>query len=192
MRLFVALPLPGEVRRPLAEKATELARRLPAARWVPAANLHLTLAFLGETEADRVGGLGRALAGCFESRPPVTLRLGGGGCFPPRRPARVAWVGFEAPAALLELQREVASAVGEWLGVAPEGRPFHPHLTLARPRRPWPRPAVALWAEAFAGPQGPAFEVGEGRLMRSHLGPGGARHESLETYPLAGAGGGAV
>jgi 2'-5' RNA ligase len=189
MRLFVALRLPGEVRRPLAETAAGLARRLPPARWVPAANLHLTLSFLGETEPDRLGSLGAALAGCFGPRRPMALRLGGGGCFPPRRPARVAWVGFEAAPALLDLQRAVAAAVGECLGVEPERRPFHPHLTLARPRRPWPRSAVALWIEAFAGPQGPAFEVGEGQLMRSHLGPDGARHESLAAYPLAGAGG---
>lgn len=192
MRLFVALRLPDEVRRPLAARAARLASRLPPARWVPAANLHLTLRFLGETDRERAARLGRALAGCCAPRPPLRLRLRDGGCFPPRRPARVAWVGFEPSPALLDLQAAVAAAVEECLELVPEGRPFHPHLTLARPRRPWPRPAVKLWREGLAGPQGPAFVATEVHLMRSRLGPGGARHDPLTVCPLAGAAGDAV
>lgn len=192
MRLFIALQLPEAVRKPLAEEAARLRRQLPPARWVPAANLHLTLMFLGETRADRLPELGRVLAACFRSHAPIRLRLGDGGCFPPRRPARVAWVGFEPSAALMELQAAVVAVVRDGLGRPAETRPFHPHLTLARPRRPWPRAAVAAWRRAFAGPQGPACVVVEGHLMRSRLGPGGARHHSLGAYPLARAVDGAV
>ncbi len=192
MRLFIALRLPEAVRAPLAETAARLRPRLPAARWVPASNLHLTLRFLGETDPDRVAGLDRLLAGCAGAREPFRLRLCGGGCFPPRRPARVAWVGFESSPALMDLQALVAAAVDAHLDLEGERRPFHPHLTLARPRRPWPRSAVAHWGEAFDGPQGKAFDVAEVHLMRSHLGPGGARHEALGAFPLTATGGAAV
>lgn len=185
MRLFVALPLPAVVREPLAATGAALARELPPARWVPAANLHLTLRFLGEVERPRLAELEQALAGRFAAHPPLTLRLRDGGCFPPRRPARVAWVGLEPSPPLLELQRRIAAAAEAALNMAAERRPFHPHLTLARPRRPWPRPAVERWSRAFAGPQGPAFDVAEGQLMSSRLGPGGAEHEALGAYPLA-------
>ena len=186
MRLFIALPLPSAVRESLAHTATRLRPRLPPARWVPAANLHLTLQFLGEIERPRATELGRALAGCFGSRRWFRLGLRDGGCFPPGRPARVAWVGCSRSDDLMRLQAAVAAAACGHLGIEPDRRPYHPHLTLARPRRPWPRAAVERWHKAFAGPQGPEFEVAEGRLMRSHLGPGGARHECLEAYPLAG------
>jgi 2'-5' RNA ligase len=192
MRLFIALQLPAAVRERLAEEAARLRRRLPPARWVPAANLHLTLVFLGETGPRLVPDLQRALTDCFRVRPPFRLRLADGGCFPPRRPARVAWVGFEPEPALSDLQAAVVMAVRSSIAVEPELRPFHPHLTLARPRRPWSRSAVELWCRAFAGPQGPAFEVTAGHLMRSHLGPGGARHESVGAHPLEGAGGAPV
>jgi 2'-5' RNA ligase len=192
MRLFIALQLPAAVLRPLAETAARLRPELPPARWVPVSNLHLTLRFLGETDADRVAGLVHVLAGCFASRRPLRLRLKGGGCFPPRRPARVAWVGFEPVPALAELQALVATAAGDCLGIGAEDRGFHAHLTLARPRRPWPRAAVDRWRAALDGPQGPAFDIAEGHLMRSHLGPGGARHESLGIFPLAGAEDGTV
>ena len=149
MRLFIALRLPAAVREPLAETAARLRPALPPARWVPVANLHLTLRFLGETDSGRVAGLGRALAGVFGARAPFRLRLRDGGCFPLGRPARVAWVGFESSGELLELQAAVAAAVAGQLGAEPggggAGRPFHPHLTLARPRRPWPRAAVERW-----------------------------------------------
>lgn len=186
MRLFVALRLPAAVLAPLAETAARLRPQLPPARWVPAANLHLTLRFIGEADAERVAGLGAALAASFASEPPVRLRLRDGGCFPSRRPARVAWVGFEPSPELERLQQAAAAAVDECLGLAPERRPFHPHLTLARPRRPWPRRAVDRFTAAFAGPQGPEFTIVEGHLMCSHLGAGGARHEPLAAYPLAG------
>jgi 2'-5' RNA ligase len=192
MRLFVALQLPAEVREPLAEKAARLHPRLPPARWVPAANLHLTLQFLGETGAGQLPGLDSVLAGCFRRHGPFRLRLSDGGCFPANRPARVAWVGFAPCPALMELQATVAVELHERLGITREGRAFHAHLTLARPRRPWPRAAVNCWREVLAGRHGPAFDVLEGHLMRSHLGPDGARHGSLEAYPLKGRGGVAV
>ena len=44
MRLFVAIPLPEEVR----DFVTPLCAGLPGARWVPRENLHLTLRFIGE------------------------------------------------------------------------------------------------------------------------------------------------
>ena len=186
MRLFVALPLPEAVRVPLARRAAELRPELPAARWVPASNLHLTLVFLGEIEPGRRPALERALAPCFAGTPPLGLRLSGGGCFPPRRPARVAWVGLEPAPALARLQPAVAAAVAGSLERPPESRPYHAHLTLARCRRPWPRRAVERWERAFAGPQGPAFEVEAGHLMLSRLGPGGARYESVAAFALGG------
>ena len=192
MRLFVALRLPAAVLGALADRVAGLRSRLPPARWVPLDNLHLTLRFLGETNPDRVAGLGRALEQGLGCQPTLRLRLRDGGCFPPRRPARVAWVGFEPAPELARLQAVVAAAVEERLGLDPDRRPFHPHLTLARPRRPWPRAAVDRWSRAFAGPQGPAFDVAEVELMRSHLGPAGARHESLGGYPLSGGPGGPV
>ena len=186
MRLFIALPVPAEVRESLAGTAAGLRSRLPAARWVPATNLHLTLSFLGETEARLLPALREALTGCFSPRRPMRLELAEAGCFPPRRPARVAWVGFRPSRELQELQAAVVGALDERLGIAGERRPFHPHLTLARPRRPWPRRAVEVWRQGFDDSRGVAFQVDAGHLMRSHLGRSGVRYESLGDYPLAG------
>ena len=58
MRLFVAISLPEDVRDELAR----LGHGLPGARWVAPENLHLTLRFIGEVDADEAHDIDAALA----------------------------------------------------------------------------------------------------------------------------------
>ena len=187
LRLFLALEIPEPHRREIERRAAPLRRRLPAARWVPAESLHLTLRFLGATDPDRVPRLVDAVRPAFAAFEPLTLRLAGGGTFPPARPARVAWVGIDGGGALLELQREVAAAADAALDLDAEGRPFHPHVTLARPRRPWNRGASEEFARAFEGTLGEPFVVRAGVLVESRLGPGGAVYTGVEELAMGGA-----
>jgi len=90
----------------------------------------LQLAPLGEL-------LDRAAVG-----PPMTLRLDGLGWFPSER-RRVALVASVAgDARLIEMHRALERGAVD-LGFAPEGRGFHPHLTVARPKRRRRAPAFA-------------------------------------------------
>lgn len=185
MRAFVAFELPSALRRETARRTSELRQRLPPARWVGPEALHLTLRFLGEVAEERLTELGAGLAGAFAAAPRLTLRLADAGCFPPRRPARVAWIGVRAEEGgepLLALHRRVDAVAGEVLGLAAEERPFHPHVTLARCRRPWPRPAVEAWTETLAGPLGEPFRADSGSLMESRLDPRGARYRRLASF----------
>ncbi len=187
LRLFLALDLPAEHRREIARRAAALEGDLPAARWVRAENLHLTLAFLGNTERERIAPLAAAVAPAFAASPPIATGVDGAGTFPPGRPGRIAWVGLAGGEALSGLQRRVAAAAAAALDLEPDRRPFHPHVTLARPRRPWNRRAADAFAAAFATPVGGPFEIREGVLYQSDLGPGGSRYTALETFPLGGA-----
>ncbi len=184
LRLFLAFDLPEDRRREIARRASELARSLPAARWVKAENLHLTLSFLGDTDPERMAPLAAAVGPVFAASPPLTTEVAGAGTFPPGRPARVAWVGLRSDEALLALQRGVAAVAAKAVGGEPERRPFHAHVTLARPRQPWNRRASEAFAAAFTSPIGGPFEVREGVLYKSDLGPGGSRYTALETFPL--------
>lgn len=184
IRLFLALDLPEEHRAEIGRRAARLKGELPPARWVPPENLHLTLVFVGATEEEAVPGLLEAVAPAFAGGGPLTLRVSGGGTFPPARPARVAWVGLDGGSALLGLHRRVAEAAAHRLGLEPERRPFHPHATLARPRRPWGRRASEALARAFEGGVGEPFPVTEGVLYRSELSPRGARYTAVERFPL--------
>ena len=123
----------------------------------------------------------------FRRHPALALQLDGGGTFPPHRPARVAWVGMTPAPGLAELRAEVDEACRQELALAPERRPFRPHLTLARCRRPWPVGAARRWRRALEGTIGPAFTITEGVLMESRLRPQGAVYRPVARLPLAGA-----
>ena len=77
MRLFVALPIPDVVARPLML----LQGGVPGARWQTREQLHLTLSFIGEVEGDVARMIDDALAGI--DAPAFDLQLHGVGQFGP-------------------------------------------------------------------------------------------------------------
>jgi len=126
----------GERGRPAA--GTRAAGR----RRVPDANLHLTLAFLGATDAERLAAYEAALADL--AVPTLDLVLDRYGYWP--RP-RILWLGCsETPPELYELVADLSRRL-RGCGFVPERRSFQAHITLARnfagpaPNRP-PDPPV--------------------------------------------------
>jgi 2'-5' RNA ligase len=186
MRLFVALDIPEPPRRDVRRRVDAVRDRLPRARWVDLDNFHLTLLFLGETPETGIPPLAARLRAAFARCPPLELRLASGGTFPPGRPARVAWIGVEAPGELTALQEEVTRAAVETLGFEPEERGYHPHATLARCQEPWRREAIDKFRNALTGPVGPPFVADHGILFESKLSPKGARYREVEVFPMAG------
>lgn len=134
MRLFVALELNPKVVACL----TELVRRLrPYAplRWVNPQNMHLTLKYIGEWPVHRLDEVIRNLneVKLPPSEPVLNVPLAGLGFFPNTRSPRVFWAGAENTPALRQLASLVDAKL-QPLGIAPEVRPYQPHLTLARLR----------------------------------------------------------
>jgi 2'-5' RNA ligase len=186
MRLFVAVEIPEPPRREVRRRVDAVRDRLPRARWVDLESFHLTLLFLGETAEGDVPALAAGLREAFARCPPLDLRLASGGTFPPGRPARVAWVGVDAPEELMTLQADVTQAAVEALGFEPEERAYHPHATLARCSDPWRREAIDKFKNVFTSPTGPPFVADHGVLFESKLSPKGARYRAVETFPMMG------
>jgi 2'-5' RNA ligase len=186
MRAFVAIELPPPLRVEVGARVGQVRDRLPAARWVAAANYHATLVFLGEIDSNQRARLEDRLPQAFGSRRrPFTLGLGRVGAFPSPRQARVLWLGLEAGPELGELQEHVARICADVLG-ASEKRRFHAHVTLARCRKPW-RPAdLGSLEDALQPLAGAPVPVERGVLMRSSLTPEGARYEVLAAFALGG------
>jgi 2'-5' RNA ligase len=136
MRLFVAIELDEAAREAIAEEQRRLAdlfrqHRASLPRLVSAANMHLTLVFIGEVPEDRAQPIIGAVSAPIEV-PPFGVGFGGMGVFPPRGAPRVLWLGLaDGAPAVVELQEIVSSRL-EKVGVAREPRPFQPHLTLGR------------------------------------------------------------
>jgi len=182
----VAFELPAEVCERLGDRMAALRERLPPARWVSPDLLHLTLVFVGEVEEELLGPIQHALGPVFHASPTLRLRLGAPGTFPPRRPARVAWVAIESKDDLASLERAARAALGTVLREPLEDRPHHAHVTLARPRRPWSRGAIAAFHDGIAGVTG-EWEAPRAILFESRRGAPGPRYAMRAEYPLSGA-----
>jgi 2'-5' RNA ligase len=202
VRLFVAAVPPVAV---LAHLDRALPRELPGGpRWVEPARWHLTLAFLGDVPAGRLGPLTAALGAAAAELPAGVarrpgpdpgggsgqaygLRLAGAGTFPPRGRPAVLWVGIESTVdGAVDRLGAAAGAVARAAraaGVAVQRRPFRAHLTVGR----W-RPGDEVdrgVLDALRAYRGPAFELGAYVLVRSILGASPA-YETLAAWPVGG------
>ena len=137
MRLFYALwPEPDTQRHWLQASAAALTSL--GGQPLPAASLHLTLQFLGETRADRVPALirlGDDVAGAALSLRFDRIECWGRG--------DLACLRAESPAELLRLVGHLGHGL-QTLGLAPDPRRFKAHVTLAR-RLQHAAPSLPLW-----------------------------------------------
>jgi RNA 2',3'-cyclic 3'-phosphodiesterase len=125
-RVFVALWPPPAVRARLSDVAAALPAHTSAGRQVAASNLHLTLAFIGPLEEERVAELG-AHVERFRIEPFVWC-IDHLGAFPR---ARVLWAGGAASPALASLAEGVRELLDR-LHVEYDRKPFSAHVTLIR------------------------------------------------------------
>lgn len=122
MRLFIAIRFSREVEAALGRAIASLRAVSAGGNFTRAENLHLTLAFIGESRETKT--LCRVIDKCAGAAFP--LAVGGAGRF-----GDLYWVGV-APNPALEalagrLQEELRRT-----GFPVEARPFRPHITIAR------------------------------------------------------------
>lgn len=172
LRLFVAVPLPDPLRGELAAAAERLAGD---GRVVPAANLHVTVHFLGGVDPDGAAPLRSALREAVAPLPPFGLSVAGVAPGPRRRP-RMLWATFTPDARFADLARRVHEAAAPFApeALAPRGTAT-PHVTLVRHRGPVPDGGADVTGRV------PVDAV---ELVSSRLGPGGAAYEVLDRLPL--------
>jgi RNA 2',3'-cyclic 3'-phosphodiesterase len=171
IRLFCALQLPDDAR---AELAGWAAARLQEGRLVRADDLHVTLAFLGHRPADELPRLAAELRRASRDGAAAELR--------PLRYRETRGVGMivleDVGGAATALAADLQERLERLGAYRREARPWLPHVTVQRFRRPaGERPVVANMR---------SIHVVRSALYRSLLGPGGARYDVLETAALGG------
>ena len=157
---------------------------------MPAEMLHLTLVFLGQTEAALVPAMAGALRDAARRHVRYTARTGqAGGRVDDRPGARhggVAWLTLGSGAAeTAALSLDVDRALGS--GTYDDRRRPRPHLTVARNAT---QDALAA-VRRVAAENEIRWQVDRIVLLRSHTGPRGSRYEQLGTFPLTSGPGGA-
>lgn len=185
MRLFMALELPRDVRDRVTRRAAPLRSASPALAWVSAERLHVTLRFLGDCAEALVTPLADLLRNVTARHAALRVEIGGIGAFPDWHRPRVVWVGVRDAGRLAALARELDAGCAT-LGLPRERRPFHPHVTLARTRRPLAgRDARSLEAATRLAHESWSGDLDAVTLVQSELTPGGSRYRVLCAAPLS-------
>lgn len=180
-RCFVAVPITDQLRQRLVDAVAgwRLRPDLAGLRWIEPAGWHLTLAFLGGTDPGRMPSIEATLAFVAAGHTPWAASTGGVGAFPSAPRAQVAWYGVaDRDGRLSRLAADLRVA----LGIDDAGA-FTPHVTLGRAIHT--RVDLRAWLAGSSAPAG-TLPVERLDLMRSHLGGGPARYETLATIVLGG------
>lgn len=180
-RAFVAVVPPPDVLDAVARVIDPRHAEADHVRWTSRTQWHLTLQFLGA-----VGDLEAVIEGVRSAcvLAPFGARLGGGGAFPSPLHASVLWLGLVRGAdALSGLAGTIADALLPF-GFEPDDRGFHPHLTLARLKRP--RNVREIVEALGETPIGRTWTVADVVVLESRTERDGARYEELGRCPLSG------
>ena len=186
MRLFIGVGLGSRARHVVSEASGILRERVPGASFVPARNLHMTLAFLGELPDHDVAIVKDWFAEIVPAHISIcgelTMRVEKYGSFSARG-GLILWAGPEVSPGFEMLVSRIRSDLDALelscgLPPAPPG-PWVPHITLAR--RAITPDAVALLADLPI--QTEPDEIAGITLFRSESDPerGGVRYRPLRT-----------
>ncbi|HMB91518.1 MAG TPA: RNA 2',3'-cyclic phosphodiesterase [Rhodothermales bacterium] len=175
-RLFTAIDLPDEHKARL----TALQDPTLSVRWTPEAQYHLTLRFIGDVDEETLASFEAALASV--QAPTFELEGNNLGVFPSLRRPRVIYAGIPPKPPLLGVHASITHELGK-IGIAPDTKPFRPHITIARVKKA-SAAAVRTFLRAHQSFTLPPFSVSHFHLYESILRPEGALHLQRRRFAL--------
>jgi len=184
-RIFVAVKVTPSPR--FVNLYSELLRELNNERikWVDILNLHITLAFVGETEDSVAGEAGKILERICTLYKPFKIGLKGIGMFGGRSNPRVIWVGIDNSIELEGISEGVRSAYSE-AGIITDTTVFRPHITMGRIKFLKATDKLHRLVEKYHQYNIQESNVNEVILFESILKPSGPLYNPLKTVLLLG------
>ncbi len=130
-RIFIALKTEAgpELQRTMATFRSLLGTE--KIKWTDTGNIHLTFAFLGDTEEKKLRPLAIMLEKQCRGFGEFSFQLKGTGVFKSFRDPRVIWIGVEPSDKLIKLNEQIVTGLKE-TGFPVEERQFRPHITIGR------------------------------------------------------------
>ena len=175
IRVFISIPVPDTA--PLKGIIGDI-KGMDGVRPSPENQMHLTMKFIGDVDDRKVPRIAEAVRKAVEGISPFEISLDGAGAFPNARDARVVWVGAK-PADTL---KRIADGIGDNLaGIKFDDKPFKSHMTVGRCSY---KKDVSILVSKYKDVEFTRFECREVLVMRSELGPKGAKHTVLERVLL--------
>lgn len=184
-RLFIAVDPSDDFKRRLDDQLSRFhGSYTHGVKWDRPEKFHLTLAFLGETPDRLLPGVLDACRQAAASAHPFGLRFDQPGTFPSRGFPSVLWLGCAEQPAFRQLANSVRAGLRQ-RKIQFDGKPFLPHLTLARVKRECPNAAELadeFRATRFSGLDEQVIKLVT--IYRSELRQDGAVYTALESLAL--------
>ncbi len=190
IRAFIAIEINDDIRDALSQLTERLAKGFRFAgaepKWTRPEGIHLTLKFLGDIDKEQIPKIEKAMRAAAQNVAPIDYTVRGLGIFPSEWKPRVLWTGVKRGAPSIELlQRDLEFRLSR-MGFAPEGRPFTPHLTLARFKSNKGVKGLIDVMHSHGRVYCGAGIADKMTLFQSELLPGGAVYTVLKEAPLEG------
>jgi RNA 2',3'-cyclic 3'-phosphodiesterase len=183
VRVFLAVDPGDACRHSIAGVVDSLRTTTSGVRWIREANLHLTMAFLGEVDESRLPEIFAATATVARRHGPFSATISGSGAFPDWHRVRVVWLGLRDAGSMVLLGSDLGEMCTR-LGF-PQ-RPFRAHLTLGRTTGPLSAEQKVTLRKALALHKTAAYQFAVSRVlvMKSALSPAGSVYSELASFPL--------
>lgn len=181
LRCFISIELDTKVKKEIEYYIKKLSDDVlfKSIKWVKPENMHVTLAFLGETPTDSIDQISDVIKLASGSLDPFSINLKGTGFFPSMGGPRVFWIGIENTPLLNSLKEKIDAGLYR-RGLYFDKKPFSPHLTLGRFKYP---PSQRQFMDGL-----PYFEASfladKISLVKSELLKGGPRYTDIFSCPL--------
>ena len=146
-------------------------------KWISPLQLHITLAFLGDTSIDQVNLTGQLMSRIIPAYDAPVVQYKGLGLFRSIKDPRILWIGLELDPLIQKIKAELDREL-KAIGFRIEPRDFRPHLTLARIKRMQNKEALKdllhayrdyffqestiakiVYYESILGREGPTYKV---------------------------------
>lgn len=133
-RTFIALPVP--ITEKLKEETEFYKKNIHGlnVKWVELNNMHLTLAFLGDSSVQQIELVKQGLQEIVPKYQSFNIMLTSAGAFKNLHNPQVLWLGLEIGSILQEIYNETKEMI-QAAGFEPENRAFKPHLTIGRVKK---------------------------------------------------------
>lgn len=184
-RTFIAIKIhPGEkmleildfFRNALAQESV---------KWVDPGIMHITIAFLGDTDERIILPVSDIIKQAALKHPPFELFFRGTGIFRNLHDPKVIWIGTETNLILQSIKSELDDGLSKF-GFEKETREFRPHLTLGRIKYLKNRSALEEALKLYKDLDIQKELICELIYYESILKPAGPEYHSIITAPLSG------
>ena len=182
-RIFIALKVEAE--EPLLAMISSLKSGLnkDIVKWINQDNIHITLAFLGNTEEKIIKNIVSMLKEKCSGSGKFELILKGLGVFRNLSDPRIIWTGIEHSEKLIHLNNIIMGGLND-LDIKTEDYQFNPHLTIGRIKHLNDKENLSKLIKRFENSEMQIIPVYEVILYESILFPTGAVYKPLAIFKL--------